>query len=410
MMSELEKNPTSSAGGETAPFSRTSQSPKPLLNPFSLLLECSQSASSGHLSITSGEVQWKITLENGQLQTAVLSIQSLEQLNYHLRYFGWKEAAEAIKAAQALNSTVSQEENLLVQGLQWLEKQGFLEREQVSQLRLRATREALEPLFWLSQGEYLWQEDSQQAAELPSTETLEIPSLLEEFRTRLTSWQALAGKVQSPHQRAYLFNRQGKQQPSSLLVKLAKLLRGLSLHQVATLIKQDDIKLTKMLFPYIESGEIFLREPKSPWDQLPNIPPLPQNPTAPPKEETTEAVKPIKIACVDDSPTILRKIQMLLGDEYEIIKINSPTEAASALFRAKPDLVLMDISMPEMNGYKLCSLLRNSKQLSQVPIIMVSSREGVIDKVRAKATGATDYLTKPFTKESLSAVIEKHLY
>jgi twitching motility two-component system response regulator PilG len=295
--------------------------------------------------------------------------------------------------------------------LQWLEKQGFLQTEQVAKIRERATRQALEPLFWLGEGEYIWQDGSPEDNDFLPAKTLEIPSLLEEFRTRLSSWQALRGKVQSPHQRAYLFQSTGTQQSTPpLLMKLAKLLRGLSLHQVATVIKQDDIKLTQMLLPYIESGEIFLREPKSPWDHLPNIPPAPQpSAKAPPTEATQEPVKSIKIACVDDSPAVLRKIDMFLGDEYEVIKINSPTEAASALFRAKPDLVLMDISMPEINGYKLCSLLRNSKLLSQIPIIMVSSREGMIDKVRAKATGATDYLTKPFTKESLLAMIQKHL-
>ena len=70
----------------------------------------------------------------------------------------------------------------------------------------------------------------------------------------------------------------------------------------------------------------------------------------------------------------------------------------------------MDITMPEINGYKLCSLLRNSVALRETPIVMVTGRSGLVDKARARVTGATDYLVKPFTRGSLLAVVEKYLH
>ena len=79
------------------------------------------------------------------------------------------------------------------------------------------------------------------------------------------------------------------------------------------------------------------------------------------------------------------------------------------LFRIRPDLILMDVTMPEINGYKLCDLLRDSVMFRNTPIVMVSGHRGIIDKARAKIAGATDYLTKPFTRDSLLAMVERYM-
>lgn len=397
-MSELPRNSLSAKTQETQKASNP-------LNPFALLRELFQCDRSGSLRVKFGSVQWNVELQQGKLRYVSVSVQSLEELNYHLRYLGWKEASEAIKAASFLNDDRGLNNTTIDQIIHQLEQQGFLSSIQVSQLAEQTTREALECFLWLSEGEYYWETNPKKESVLSVAKPLDIPTLLDEYQNRITSWQSFQSKIETPHQRAYLFNRQGENPSSPMLAKLCKLLRGLSIHQLAMVLKQDELKVAQMLYPYIESGEIFLRSPKSPWDNLPTIPQYP-----PTKIQETPKCQTWKIACVDDSPTILREMQRFLGEEkYEITKIENPIEAASTLFRVKPDLVLMDISMPEINGYKLCGLLRNSNALSKVPIIMVTSRTGVIDKVRAKTVGATDYLTKPFTKEELLAVVEKHL-
>jgi len=342
-----------------------------------------------------------------------MSVQSVEELTYHLQCLGCKAAVEALKTAKSLENTRNSLEGMSLDSiLHWLSRQEFLNAEEVSKVTEQVSREALEPLFWLKDGQYTWQESDSTEPLVSIQPRLQLATLMADFQSRLESWQKLLDKISSPYQRPYFFNnRTVDSEANPLIAKLSKLMRGFSIHQLAKIIKQDEIKLAQILYPHIKSGEIFLREPKSFWAQLPKLPQLPK------KEEKTNVSsrpsthqKTIKIACVDDSPTILREMQRLLGEEpYEITKIENPVEAAAILFRVKPDLILMDISMPEINGYKLCSLLRNSKALAGVPIIMVTSRTGVIDKVRAKASGATDYLTKPFTKNSLLAVIEKHL-
>ena len=95
--------------------------------------------------------------------------------------------------------------------------------------------------------------------------------------------------------------------------------------------------------------------------------------------------------------------------DLKVTAINDPVKASSVIFRLEPDLILLDITMPRINGYKLCGLLRSSHVFDETPIIMVTGNTGMIDKARAKLAGATDYFTKPFTQEGLMNIIEKHL-
>ena len=121
-------------------------------------------------------------------------------------------------------------------------------------------------------------------------------------------------------------------------------------------------------------------------------------------------VKPWKIICIDDSPTILKEVQRFLPPERFAVKaIDNPVQAVPIIFHIQPDLILLDINMPEINGYKLCGLLRASNHCAHTPIIMLTANTGLIDKARAKIAGATDYFTKPFTRQELMLMIEKYL-
>lgn len=382
--------------------------------PFQLLVNSANSSISGILRVYGEKNSWIIYFDQGKVLYSSLSCQSLEELRFHLRTIGCKEAVEALKAGQAISIDGEHklEEMPLDRVINWLNQRGFLNGQQTSQLAQLISQEALEPLFWQREATYCWEKERSQPIAITIQTPLDISTLKEEFSQNLQKWQNFLDEIESPYQRPYFFNYRASESASNtLLGKLSKYMRGYSIHQLAKIIKQDDLKLARMLYSSLQSGEICLREPKSPWDNLPKIPKI----STPKRQEPVNSAQAVsqktyKIACVDDSPTILREMQRLLeGDTYEITKIDSPIEAASTLFQVKPDLILMDISMPEINGYKLCSLLRNSNALGRVPIIMVTSRTGVIDKVRAKTVGATDYLTKPFTRGTLLTMIEKYL-
>lgn len=119
------------------------------------------------------------------------------------------------------------------------------------------------------------------------------------------------------------------------------------------------------------------------------------------------------IVCIDDSKTVQRQVKMTLeAAGYQVLTITEPTMAFKAISQLEPAVIFMDINMPDINGYDLCSLLRRSQKFKEVPIVMLTGRDGMIDRVRAKLVGATDYLTKPCDPNkliSLTKVLEKSI-
>ena len=114
------------------------------------------------------------------------------------------------------------------------------------------------------------------------------------------------------------------------------------------------------------------------------------------------------IACIDDSKTVQRKVKLTLeAIGYQVIDILDPALALKKLSRQNPVLILMDINMPTMNGYDLCSMLRRSQKFQEIPIVMLTGRDGIIDRMRAKFVGSTDYLTKPFEPNDLIELLKK---
>ncbi|WP_088240335.1 response regulator [Calothrix rhizosoleniae] len=125
---------------------------------------------------------------------------------------------------------------------------------------------------------------------------------------------------------------------------------------------------------------------------------------------TPQNNKLYKIACIDDSPTMLHIINSFLDAEFFTVElIDNPLVSLMQIIRTKPDLILLDISMPNLDGYQLCSWIRRNSEFKNIPVIMVTGKTGFINKAKAKMVRATDYLTKPFTQEQLLTIINKYL-
>jgi twitching motility two-component system response regulator PilG len=117
-----------------------------------------------------------------------------------------------------------------------------------------------------------------------------------------------------------------------------------------------------------------------------------------------------KIACVDDSPTILREINRFLdGDSFKVFPIVDSGTALMKIIRINPDIILLDVGMPTIDGYKLCSMLRKHPAFKKTPIVMVTGNTGIIDRAKAKMAGSTDYMTKPFSQSGLIEMVSRHL-
>ncbi|MCP4348574.1 MAG: diguanylate cyclase [Desulfobacterales bacterium] len=116
------------------------------------------------------------------------------------------------------------------------------------------------------------------------------------------------------------------------------------------------------------------------------------------------------IVIVDDTPDNLRLLTQLLNEQgYKTRPIPNGERALSAIQKAPPDLILLDIMMPEMNGYEVCEKLKSDESIRDIPIIFLSALNEAIDKVKAFSVGGVDYVTKPFQAEEVLARIRTHL-
>ncbi|MEH2424955.1 MAG: response regulator [Nostoc sp.] len=116
------------------------------------------------------------------------------------------------------------------------------------------------------------------------------------------------------------------------------------------------------------------------------------------------------IFCIDDSPTVLSAIKSYLDEQtFSVVGVTDSLKALMQIVRTKPDIILLDISMPNLDGYELCTLLRKHSHFKNTPVIMVSAKSGFIDRAKAKMVGASGYLAKPFTQGDLLKVIFQHI-
>ena len=129
-----------------------------------------------------------------------------------------------------------------------------------------------------------------------------------------------------------------------------------------------------------------------------------------PEQSKRDAGQPAGILVVDDTPAHLQVLAGMLKDRgYKVRPVPGGKLALLAARRDPPDLILLDINMPEMNGYEVCEHLKADEKLQGIPVIFISALTEQLDKVKAFATGGVDYITKPFQIEELHARVETHL-
>jgi two-component system, chemotaxis family, response regulator PixG len=205
---------------------------------------------------------------------------------------------------------------------------------------------------------------------------------------------------------------------------------GFSFRQLSLLLKQEELTVANNLHRLINNGIVGLRPPQAPFDKIHQLylsdedrnrfddkeqsvtatlaAVASPDSTSPTTTELSQAT--YKIACVDDSPTILREINRFLdSDSFKVFPIVDSGTALMKIIRINPDIILLDVGMPTIDGYKLCSMLRKHPAFKKTPIVMVTGNTGIIDRAKAKMAGSTDYMTKPFTQSGLIEMVSKHL-
>ncbi|ALF56348.1 chemotaxis protein CheY [Nostoc piscinale CENA21] len=176
-----------------------------------------------------------------------------------------------------------------------------------------------------------------------------------------------------------------------------------TLRDLAAKMKQNVLPVTRSLLPYILKGIVELIE----------VPDLPLLSTEGENNSTSMQPKNSHIplvACVDDSPQVCKILEEIVtANGLRFIKIQDPIQALPTLIQHKPDLIFLDLIMPVASGYEICTQLRRVSAFANTPVIILTGNDGLLDRVRAKVVGSTDFLTKPVAADKVMSVIRKYL-
>lgn len=259
--------------------------------------------------------------------------------------------------------------------------------------------ETLFDLLSLHQGSFIFEIGN---ALTPQLMTMEIAPLATAILKQVQEWKQLHPYLHTPEQ---CFTISDRTQLKAALPKMTYQLLDryangqTSIRQIARYLNRDISTVARAIYPYVQRGWLQLNTVHaSEHSTSRNSLALGLNPKAP------------KVLCIDDSPTVCKAVELMLDrNGYEISTIENPLTALSLVFQIKPDLILCDIAMPELDGYELCAMLRQSAAFRQTPILMLTGKDGFIDRVRARMVGATDYLTKPFGEHEILMLLEKYV-
>lgn len=127
-------------------------------------------------------------------------------------------------------------------------------------------------------------------------------------------------------------------------------------------------------------------------------------------DDSAPNLQGLKILVIDDSKTIRRTAETLLAKEgCTVFTAMDGFDALSKIADHHPDVIFVDIMMPRLDGYQTCSLIKHNASFQHIPVIMLSSKDGLFDRARGRIVGAEQYLTKPFTRDELLGAIAQQV-
>jgi two-component system, chemotaxis family, response regulator PixG len=378
------------------------------LSALNLLEDFANRKANGFLKATANGVSWFIYLNDGKIFYANFSIDPLDRLELYMSQVLkahhqnidphiFDKLRQRIAGAKLDDFYPSYD----YQSLYSLVRKQQLSAADASSIVREITKETMRSFLLLTEFNYSFVIDNRQFPILCSTNFL---SLSKECQDEINDWRALGSRIYSPYQRPFVLKKNDDQSKYDFLQKF---LVGVDFSHLALQLNRPAIKVAQSLEPLIAAGVVGLRPPKSQYTKLPKLA----------KTESDQdlsfdmiSATQYKIVCIDDSPTILQRMNDFLDSAYfEIFPVQDSGSALTKIITVKPHAILMDIDMPYIDGYKLCTMVRRNSEFKNTPIIMVTSNSGFIDRARAKFCGATDYMTKPFTQVALNDMVFKYV-
>ena len=351
-------------------------------------------ASSAKTVVGTGQY-WLIFFVNGKIvYGADRASSSLIRLRDYLHRFNAEGAIDLLQSS-SLASTNEPEYAYL-----WLllEKQ-VLSQERGCSIIESAIAETLFDILGLRHGAFVFEAGSALAPQLTA---LDVAPLLTKTMRQLQQWKQFHPYIQSPHQSLVIHNHARLQEalPEQAYQSISRWADGkTSLRQLSRFLNRDLVTLAKGMYPYAERGWIHFIDTV-----------LAKNVKSQGRKPEGEATLAPHVVCIDDDASIGKKVEYLLQERgFQATAIADPLQALGQVFQLKPDLILCDIAMPQIEGYEVCAMLRRAIAFRQTPIIMLTGKESFVDRVRARLVGATDYLTKPFGERELLLLLEKYL-
>lgn len=344
--------------------SMASYQPFQKFHPLTLLAQYTSRQTTGCLQVTSGSTSWSIYLEQGKLIYASNSKDPFSRLDRHLRQLSSyvPTLVSAIRVQVRLLFETGLDDAAQAKDYQaicWLVNQQHLNPAQAATLIEGLAKEVIEPFLAIEDGTVELVDFDQ--AKFQKFCQLDLRPIVEYCQNQLRLRQTPA-KPTLPAPRSPLPKRE---------ITLPSPLVSASLEEETT--------------ASISAASL-------------------------PSRSSNGTAKNYTIACIDDSQTVLQAIKSFLDDtSFSVLMINDPVKALMQIMRHKPDLILLDIEMPNLDGYELCSLVRRHPNFKHTPIIMVTGSSGFVNRAKAKLVRASGYLTKPFTQSDLLKLVFKHL-
>lgn len=356
----------------------------------------------GILVTSSSEQEWTFYLHQGRILYATGGVHQVRRWQRNLATYCPQIPANQLNLSAQMPG-VPWEYQLLGLCL----KQQKISREQAAQIIQENVTEVLFDILQAEQVKYQTQSEN----------PLPFQLLLIEFEQALTlaqklwqTWHSANLKNLLPNKAPTIKRPETLQQQTSPAVyrQLTTLLDGKrTLRELAAQMKRQATDVTTSLLPYIQAGMVELVDiPDLPEPKIANTPT--SAPPSPPVQPVQTTPAKSLIACIDDSPLVCQTMEKILtGAGYQFVAVQDPLRAISTLLTRKPDLIFLDLVMPNLNGYEVCAKLRQMSAFRDIPVVILSSN--AIDQTRAKTVGITDYLEKPVQAESVLQLATKHL-
>ena len=352
------------------------------------------SGSSDRTHRTAVESSWFVFFLNGQIIYAGSVDGNLSRLRDHLRRYKLDTALSHAEATAI--ATVNAPEY----GYLWT----LLENHVLTPAQGRAiiqsmVQETLFDLLSLHQGAFIFEMSPPLA---PQLTTLEINPFVIKIMKQVQQWKQFHPHIQSPDQCPVITSPEELRDnlPSGAFATLDRWADGqTSIRQMARYLNRDIVTVARAIYPYVQQGLVQLTS-GNPDEAIVS------------KREFSllQQDKVPRIVCIDDGATVRKAVEHILSQHgYEATAISNPLKALGLVFQLKPDLILCDIAMPELDGYEICAMLRRATAFRQTPIVMLTGKDGFIDRLKARMVGATDYLTKPFGEHELLTLVEKYV-